>query len=186
MATARAAREAERQKDLEEARLRVQREEEFEAKRQARRLEEKHRAVSSPAPRLINGDAPSIPASPSVGSWRTKDPNLSSPSPMSSRSASGVYRPPGARPHTPSNGAAPPPRPETPSSGRPSIFGSRRSREESSAALSTARPSPFGNAQPVDRPPEKEKVVDSDGFQPAPTNAKWRPRIRGSGEAPPR
>ena len=184
-AAARAAREAERQKDLDAAKLRLQREEELEAKRQARRLEEKQRATSTPVPRSTNGDAPSIPASPSVGGWRSrvKESKPPTPPPPSSRPASGAYRPPGARSSTPSNGAA---RSETPPlSGRPSIFGSGRAREEVSATP-PPRPSPFGNAQPVDRPAEKEKIADSNEFRPAPATGKWKPRIRGSGEAPPR
>jgi hypothetical protein len=168
---------------LEEARLRLQREEEIETKRQARRLEEKQRATSSPVPRSVNGDT-SIPTSPSVGALRLRA-NPPASSPLSPQPVSAPYRPPAARSHTPSNGTTPPRSETPPSSGRPSIFGSGRMREERPATPPTVRPSPFGGAKPVDRPSEKEKIVDVDGFQQAPAG-KWRARTRGPGEAPPR
>lgn len=203
IAATRAAREAERQKDLETARLRAQREEEALARRSGGRKLETERSASSPISRPINGDAPSpISASASVGGggvWRrggttpgstTPPTSATTPRPVAAAAAGGAYRPPASRGLTPSNGTSTPLRSETPpSSGRPSPFGAARPREEvparsSSPAPAAARPSPFGNAKPVAAPTEKNG--EADGFQAAPSVGKWKPRTRGPGEAPPR
>lgn len=173
----RKAREADRAAAMEQARLQLQREEEAEARRQARAAEKlapvrKPIVVAPPsvAARATNGDVwrrptptNSVPATPTRASLSTP-PRAESPSPAA---PSNKYRP-GAL-----SGAAP---------------GGWRAREQTKTAEApvsrTGTPRPASPApSPLVTSPKEDAKTDDDGFQKVPEKkAVWRPtRGRGRG-----
>ncbi|KDQ07801.1 hypothetical protein BOTBODRAFT_38482 [Botryobasidium botryosum FD-172 SS1] len=159
-------REAERAEANETARLQQQREEEAERRREERRAAEKNASIRPSAfgsPRLGPG-----PERESTDVWRR--PSARPATPPSAPATR--YRPPGARgtetDARPASPAGPPVRAAPAAAG-----GGWRARE-------AAKNAGEGSTSPA---PEK----DTEGFQTvAPKASVWRPRMRGSGEAPPR